>query len=196
MENVKKWFSKPKYIVFAVLLVALLGIGSTIAMFTDTEKAVNTINIGKGEIVVDEDPVGFSKENVGITNTGDVPVYVRMRVDAPQDISYFDKNGNKKTLITLFNPESPADWEYNAVDGYYYYHGGSPEGVVNAGERKQLFTSVVLADKETGTEAKLTKEDIASIGHLLDITVYGECVQSDNLQIDPKTPENAFAEVK
>jgi len=47
MKSISKWFRRSMRWSAALLVVAILGIGMTVAYFTDIEAAVNNITTGK-----------------------------------------------------------------------------------------------------------------------------------------------------
>lgn len=166
MKKVMAWLKARRLLVFASLLVVFLGIGATTAWFTDIEAAINVFTVGENSITIDEDLVGLSKKNISITNTGNIPVYVRMAVDVPEGITYIDGENVEQTLSFTFDPKEPKDWTYEE-DGYWYYN-----HVLPAGAKAVLFNSVELENEIPAAEMERIKE-------LLDITVYGESIQSE-----------------
>lgn len=182
MKKIAEWLRAQKGLVFALALVAFLGVGATMAWFTDTEAAVNTLTVGNGDITVDEKIVGLEKRNIGIKNEGSVPVYVRMRVDVPEGITYIASDSDAPQEVTFtFIPKEPTGWTHGD-DGYWYYD----ESVEPDKEFITLFNSIKLSSKIPESQMELIKD-------MLDITVYGECVQSEGLPEDIKTAQEAFA---
>lgn len=103
MEKKIKWIKRPTHLALALLLIAILGIGSTIAFFTDIEAAVNTIKFGKVEIETNEEVYDLTKENIGVTANGVSDCYVRMQVNVPTVTYNYGENGEKREAeITLF----------------------------------------------------------------------------------------------
>lgn len=167
MKKIAKWLHTQRLLVFAVLVIALLGIGGTMALFTDTEAAVNRFTVGKNTITVDEKPEGLSKQQIGITNTGTIPVYVRMQVNVPEGIKYIEK-GEEKSLTPVYDPQTPdsAYW-IDGEDGFWYY-----KTPLQPGARSEfLYDSISFEG--------IPADQLAEIKDLLDITVYGESVQSE-----------------
>lgn len=83
MKNITKWFKKSMHLSLALLVIAVLGIGLTVAFFTDTEGAINRVTVGKINITTGEDVSGLTKSNIDVTSNGTSEAYVRMRVDIP-----------------------------------------------------------------------------------------------------------------
>lgn len=140
---------KPKFavIVSCLLLLAMVSttIVYTLAYRTNvTETVVNTFDPVDVEIKIDEKFDGEVKEDVGITNTGDIEVYIRFKIS----VSAIDEDGNIISLpISLINTSDtvadltqraidicdftitnnddgdPADWtdSFIEIDGIYYY---------------------------------------------------------------------------
>lgn len=83
MKNITKWFKKSMHLSLALLVIAVLGIGLTVAFFTDTEGAINRVTVGEINITTGEDVSGLTKSNIDVTSNGTSEAYVRMRVDIP-----------------------------------------------------------------------------------------------------------------
>ena len=174
-------FKAPGYVLLALAAAALLGIGSTMAWFTDAETAQNTVTIGHSTVEIEETVDGLTKTDIGIRNTGSVPVYVRMRVDIPSGITYLTADGGERTVTVAHSPETPVSWTAGD-DGYWYY-----DEILEPGETAKLYDSVSLnAEGIADGQMERLKER-------LDITVYGESIQSDNLPEHVTTSVAAFA---
>ena len=121
--------NKRKIILLAALLVmvAILGVGGTLAYFTAEDEATNTFTVGNVKIELTEpnwDATGKAEaENVypgqvlpkdpTVKNTGNNPCYVRVAVEG------LDVLGKDDLLIKV--GELGTGWELYEVDGYYYY---------------------------------------------------------------------------
>lgn len=128
----------------SVFLIVGAMIGSTVAyLVTGTGELVNTFTPAKtGSDIIKEDFDNNIKENVKVSNDGDIPVYVRAR----EVIYWVDSNGH-----ILATP--PVDGEYTVTysnsenwikgtDGFYYYKtaltaGKSTENLIDKVEWKQ-----------------------------------------------------------
>ena len=188
MKKIAKWLHRQRILIFAVLVIALLGVGATMALFTDTEAAVNRFTVGKNTITVEETPVGLAKQEIGITNQGTVPVYVRMQVNAPDGIKYIameDGKETEKTLKVKYTPKDPDNWLYDEEDGFWYYREALPPE-----DQAMLFERVELVDSVTENAPVISTEQMNTIKELLDITVYGESVQSEGF------PEEVMEAIK
>lgn len=153
--------------------VALIGVGATLAYFTDTATANNVLTMGKVDIELDE-PNFAGDENNELKDVlpGDVitkdptitvasdseDCYIRTRVvftnlDATQQEALLDKINIDDTLWFL------------GSDGYYYYKNKLTAGA-----------EVVFFDEVTIPETWGNEFAAASIG--LDVTA--EAIQADN----------------
>lgn len=83
MKNISKWFKKSMRWSMALLLIAVLGVGLTIAYLTDIEAAVNKLTVGRISVESTEDREDLTKTDIGVTANGSSKCYVRMRVDVP-----------------------------------------------------------------------------------------------------------------
>lgn len=181
MKKIAKWLTTSKYMIPVLLLFVILGAGATMAWFTDTEAATNVIRIGNSDITVIEKVEELKKTDIGIKNEGSVPVYVRMRVDYPTGISYMKADGTTRTVSVEAVRNQQYSWTQGA-DDYWYY-----EGVVGPESKVSLYESVELkVDNPASGEMERIKD-------LLDITVYGECIQSEGLPEEINTAQEAFA---
>lgn len=162
-------------------VIVALGIGVfsnqlTLAMFTDTDRATNVMNVGVGggEIIENTDKEGL-KENVGVKNTGTIACYVRAFAGIPD----LTAEGIDFTCSPK-NPEENGIWFYDENDGYFYYNGkydeNSAQGVVPADGVVILYNSIRIEAKEG-----------ADLKHVT-IPIYAEIVQSDNIDIPANTP--------
>lgn len=94
MKNITKWFKKSMHLSLALLVIAVLGIGLTVAFFTDTEGAINRVTVGEINITTGEDVSGLTKSNIDVTSNGTSEAYVRMRVDIPTiTYTYINEDG-------------------------------------------------------------------------------------------------------
>ncbi len=101
MKSIKEWFKKSKNWSMALLLIAILGVGMTMAYFTDIETAINSFTVGSIGTETDEKVEGVTKTGVGVIATGNSECYVRMRVDIPTT-KYVGIDGiEHQAMITL-----------------------------------------------------------------------------------------------
>lgn len=147
--------------------LALVGVGGVIAWLTASNHVSNAFEVGKVDVTLNEKgPNGTddfteghsAKRNVTATNNGNVPVYVRARVD----IHWEDANGNQ-----LWDAPDPGDYtiEWGAAfdgstvagsswfeaDGFYYWNSQVQPGA-STGNLIDLFAPKVGA---TSADKKL-----------------------------------------
>ena len=115
--------NKRKIILLAALLVmvAILGVGGTLAYFTAEDEATNTFTVGNVKIDLTEPnweeaedvfPGQVLPKDPKVTNVGTNPCYVRIAVEG------LDVLGKDDLLIKV--GELGTDWVLH-TDGYYYY---------------------------------------------------------------------------
>lgn len=173
----------------SLVLVIIGAVGTTLAYLTDNDLKKNTVFIGKDEIEIVEDKEFPKKQEqdepykkkVSVKNTGDIPCYVRVKVEFSkkqiETISFFataEDKPEKDAADSWFSaaPNSddnksfinhlPDKWEYK--DGYYYYTEPVPVG----GSTSNLFTYVRTQYAEV--------DDIQDYS----IIIYAESVQTIN----------------
>lgn len=160
---------KKKIIIAALvcILVCASSFGVTYAYLIANDSAKNVFIVGETEIDIVEEYTPPEKLTPGITftkkpfitNTGNLPCYVRMRAD-------FSSSTAKEFCEPL--DIDIQNWEYNPTDGYYYY-----KKLIKPGETTTpLFTSVTLKEDKPGG-GKYTDADMVNF----DILIYGEASQ-------------------
>lgn len=156
-------------IVLATVTLLALAVGGTIAWIkADTAPVQNTFTYANVTTKIEEGFDGRDKTNVNVKNTGDIEVYVRVKLVSYRTNEAGDRIGGETTLPT-FTPGQ--NWVLH-TDGYYYYtlpvapNGGTP--------------ATNLADKMTLEVYKDTD------GGFQSIDVVAEAIQS--------TPVNAMQE--
>lgn len=151
----------------ACVLVCASCFGITYAYLIAEDNAANAFTIGETEIEISEEytppeklapGISFTKKP-WITNTGNLPCYVRMRADFSSSIA--------EEFCEPLDIDT-QNWEYNSADGYYYY-----KKLLNQGEATSpLFTTVTIKDTKSDGTA-YTEADMIDF----DILIYGEAVQ-------------------
>lgn len=143
--NKKKLFT----LVGSLALVGVIGIGATLAYFTDSDTETNVVTMGHVDIDLDE-PI-FSQENENNTITGVVPnqpIYKDPIISVQQgsEDAYIrakiEFTGLDDTQIKQLRANINVDkskWYYNETDQYYYY-----QGTLLAGQEVYLFDTVVI----------------------------------------------------
>ncbi len=125
-------------LLMAILMLIGVAAGSTVAyLITETDNVANTFTYGQVSCDIGETFNGTKKENVYVTNTGNVNAYIRAAVV----VNWLDSEGN-------IVPSVPTEYSYNLTittlkedpnsnwveKGKYYYYtlpvavGGSTEG--------------------------------------------------------------------
>lgn len=167
-------------IVLPVLVVGLFGIktGITNAYFSDTDKTINTVEIGKNNIKLNNDGSVPASLNVGeniyqkeisVTNNGSVPCFVRVFMDLSdskvKETTKFSSDGSQYWQVNEYNNHLPENWTYEETGdlaGFYYYN-----QILEPGES----TSDLIKSVNTVFN---TKDDIIDY----EIITYAESVQS------------------
>ena len=167
----------------AVALVAVIGVGSTLAYFTDNDAANNVVTMGHVNIELDEPEFSAENENNTIKNVVPNQTITKdptITVEAGSESCYL----RAKIEITELNAEQIADLLENtnigedwvlAEDGYYYYQNSVSKS--NEDQTVDLFDTVVIPAEWGNEVADLTFE----------INVSAEAVQADNFT--PETDE-------
>lgn len=127
-----------KVILLAVSLMLIFSaaIGGTVAYLIDqTGSITNTFTPANVTPHINEDFNGSVKNNVKITNTGDIPAYIRVKVVVTW------KNGNDVYGVapargTDYIWTMPENSKWFLKDGFYYYS----EPVAAQGTTELLFT--------------------------------------------------------
>ena len=119
--------------VLALVLVLTVAVGGTIAWLSKgTDPVVNTFTMGEVNPEIKEEFDGDTKSNIGVTNNGSVPAFVRVKLlftwqegAEPGDIS---NSGTPGDIVGVPVTEEDITWEWGNVenwqkgsDGYYYY---------------------------------------------------------------------------
>lgn len=141
--------------VVALCLVAALGVGATLAYFTDKDEATNVVTMGHVDISLfetkagDEKPVevkGLEFENVMPgqvlakdptvrVEEGSADCFVRVKAEFTGDFAAKLTAVDKAALL---NKVSTDDWK-KANDGYFYY-----KAKMSAGNTATLFSEVEI----------------------------------------------------
>ena len=173
--------NKRKILLLAALLVmvAILGVGGTLAYFTAEDSATNEFTVGNVKIDLIEpkwDEIGKHEakdaypgealaKNPQVVNTGNNPCFVRIKVtgldqfvqtygeDAMIGLRYIDADGVYHEGI------NETDWEYH--EGYYYYKkvlatvatAGDAWNVGLVAKTPELFSQIVIPTQLQNGEA-------------------------------------------
>ena len=151
----------------AVLLIAIVMVigavaGTTVAFLTTkTEDVANQFEYGKVSCQVDETFANGTKSDVKITNTGNIPAYIRAKVV----VTWKDADGNvygKAPASSDYSITYGSEWT-QGTDGYYYYN--TP--VDANGSTPALIT-----------ECKKTADAAAPEGYDLSVEIIADAIQS------------------
>lgn len=109
-----------RMLVLTVAIVLVLGctVAGTLMFLVDkTGDVKNTFTAANVSTEINEKFDGVTKSNVNITNTGDIPVYVRVNLVTYRVNESGDRIGGTAT-IPGFNP---GEGWFKGNDGFYYY---------------------------------------------------------------------------
>ena len=154
-----------KVILLAVSLVLILSaaIGGTVAYLIDqTGSITNTFTPVKVTPEVTEDFDKKVKNNVQITNTGDIPAYIRVKVVVTWKDAQDNIYGAAPVLGTDYTWTSGSD-KWFLKDGFYYYS----EPVAAKGTTGVLFTECKPYDGK------------APAGYSLSVDIHAQAIQAE-----------------
>ena len=116
----RRFSSKTLVVLVSALVLSFSMVGGTLAWLSDdTGPVTNTLTMPEADIKIEEEFDGHIKKNVRVTNTGDVPVYVRVKI-VP---SYQDDQGN--IVFTDLHDSKPIingsapNWKHRDAEFYY-----------------------------------------------------------------------------
>ena len=172
-----------KKITTVVLLLAFLAIavtGGTLAYFTDTDDATNTFTVGNVDIILSETawnpaetqnvyPGEVLKKNPTVTNNGNNPCYVRIKVtNLDQFVTSFGSGAMITYRTNNLDGKLGDNWVVGA-DGYFYYTKELPvyDGSSSNHVTEALFEEIVIPKELTNNVAAQ------------DIVVFAEAIQSE-----------------
>lgn len=159
--NIKN-FNKKISILSVLLLIAVIGVGATIALaVARTSPVVNTFKAGKIDTGIDEDVDSNFNKSVKVMNNAEAEsdAYVRVRLNHPEEIGL------------KLSEESNSTWK-KGDDGFYYYLYSVEPGAPTT----ELLSSLEVP--EGYTEA-------------FDVTVYQEsCIATQMNRYDSDSQEN------
>lgn len=217
MKDKNKMLNKSMKFGLALLLIAILAIGATVAFFTDIEAAVNSISTGKVEVEVEEKVDGLTKSGIGVKATGTSKCYVRIRVDIPTlTYTYKDADGNEQVgsaVVTYKPKEGPSvskqidAWNRNGSDIYVsdlYDKNGTISASWVRKEDGYWYLSTALDPAQDGCKKAIfleavTYPNLIQNGKLPDgitedmlaIPIIAEAVQADNMDVGSATGADA-----
>ena len=117
---------KPVKFVLAVIALCLVSAGGTVAWITAKSGTVNNqFSVASTTVEVNEDFDGTYKKNVTVKNTGDVPVYVRIKLVTYRVNGSGDHIGGTADIPTF---EIGNNGWFKQGDFYYYSKPVQPTG--------------------------------------------------------------------
>ena len=109
--------SRQAALVAALVLILVFAVGATAAfLLTKTSSVENTFTPSHVSCSVTEDFDGTTKGNVNVTNTSDIPAYIRVKLVTYRVNEQGQRIGGTATIPT-FTPGT--NW---VKDGEYYYY--------------------------------------------------------------------------
>lgn len=170
----------------AVIIVATLVVGGTLAFFTDKGTVTNVITMGDVHITLTEPAFAeatsstYKVANVmpnqqitkdpTITNTGSHDAYIRCKIAVtglPKDDAEKEYSPTGQLLSEL-NIDK-AKW-VQAADGYYYYQTKLPKKPAVGDSNEKLFDTVTIPEQWDNTLANAEFK----------ISITAEAIQADN----------------
>ena len=160
----KHSMKKTGVLLAALVLMVSLTVGGTLAyLASGTDAVENVFEPTEVTIRIDEEFDGYVKENVGVTNTGEIPAYVRLMlvetwVKVGEDGSRTPVAKPEGAKI-IYTPTAPENWWGNtSVNIWYYTKPLAP------GASATLFSSI---------------QYIAPEGYAVDVQLLGGGVQAE-----------------
>lgn len=163
-------------LVVSLVLILTLGIGATLAWLTDqTPGLVNEFTPASVPPTIEEKFENNVKENVKVTNGGNVRAYARAAIV----VTWQDAQGNIAPTVPVLGTDytmttiTTDGWSAQQADGYYYYGGIlEPEA-----------TSGVLI-----SEAKQLKKYDEAGSYQLVIEILAQTIQADGVDAKGNKP--------
>lgn len=159
-RSARRHGGRPLALLLALILVVGAAAGGTVAWLTQTtETKNNNFEYGQVSCRVDEDFAlgGATKENVRITNTGNIPAYIR----ATYVVNWLDKDGHIAASVpegySYSLTENPGGRWTKGTDGYFYYLSPVAPGASTSGS---LLTCTVT--RPENPEYRLSVEILAT----------------------------------
>ena len=199
MSKIGKWLRARKSLIFTAAVIAVLTAGFSLAWFTDSESAANTVTAGGVDIGIEENIDGLSKKNVTVEGIGDSPCYVRVLAEMPvlkadeklvtPTVTYYSKDENRIEIVP------GDDWNKGKISSsgktiqvdaklrgaYWEKHGdywylSTP---LTKEDQAILCTEITYKDL-VGQDGNLNLPN-GITEDMLSVSIYAEAVQSDNI---------------
>lgn len=142
--------------ILALALLVTMGVSGTVAWLSSSSSVSNQMTPGSVPITINETFDGTTKSPVSVTNTGNVPAYIRVAIVGNQ----LDDDGNVIASGGFDNLVDGKYWDY--IGGYYYY-----KGVVDPnGTTDYLFgnTNITLSTENGKFQLDILAESIQALG--------------------------------
>jgi len=183
----------------AVALVGAMGVGATLAYFTDTEDATNVVTMGNVNIKLEEsdgtkitsDGLTFEDVLPGQTVTKEPMIsldgtsqdaYIRVKMDITMDDATEEQLGHLEDLeetltqqIEWTTDNAKTRWLYNEADGYFYYN----TKLVKTSDVEDEVTAVLFENVTIPTSWDNSMADTT-----FNIELTAEAIQADYLNED------------
>lgn len=130
----------------SIALVAVVGVGATLAYFTDSETVSNVVTMGHVDITLYETDAADNGDEAVITeegltfenvmpgdvlakdpsvklNDGSSNAYIRVKLEIvpAEDATLTEDDLQELSEAICADAEESGDWYYNAQEGYFYY---------------------------------------------------------------------------
>lgn len=210
-------------LVLALVLVAALAVGATLAYFTDVDAEKNTFTMGKVDINLDESPDdGKTWDEDGLEYPNVVPnatvkkmarltvgdnsqnCYLMVTVEVTDAARYDEttKKGFKDTDIdALYTAVTSAidstKWDVKKVDGKLQcVYLGTGDHIAKKGEELILFSTITIPDSFGNNTAEQTfKLELKAYAVQSDNLVYSDSIWTDNFKSETTpAPESGTTE--
>lgn len=167
--------------VLALVLIGAVGVGATLAYFTDNDSATNVVTMGHVNIELTEEEWTYGEEGItGITPGQEIPkdptitlvdgsldAYVRIKLE----VTGFEGLNNAETYKEDVLKDLVLGEGWTKVGDYYYY---AEKLTKNNASTTALFETVTIPVEWTNDVANAT----------FNILVSAEAIQADNLADD------------
>ena len=143
--------------ILALALLVTMGVSGTVAWLSSSSSVSNQMTPGSVPITINETFDGTTKGPVSVTNTGNVPAYIRVAIVGNQ----LDDDGNVIASGGGFE-DLVVSTKWDKLDGYYYY-----KGVVDPNTTTDyLFgnRSITLSSESGKFQLDILAESIQALG--------------------------------
>ena len=146
---------KPLGLILALALILCVALGGTVAWLTHQASITNTMVPGSVPVDISESISGNTKNQITLTNKGNVQAYLRVAVIS--NALDTDENIIPGTSSDSIIPN--ANWQ-RLGDGYYYY-----KGIVEPGQSVELLGSAIDFNSAEVVVMAQTVQVLGTIGN-------------------------------